>query len=88
MRVTKGSLDITKRVREKGLYVFQGSAVIDDTMVVMEPRQTFLVSFWHKRLAQVSDKRLKDLSKMRLFESYKLGNLEFVIIVSIVKPRE
>lgn len=67
LKVTKGSLLYLRGIRERGLYVLQGSTLIGDVAAVTKPQETSLASLWHKRLVHVSDKDLKKLSKQGLF---------------------
>lgn len=49
LKVTKGLLVVMKGIRDKSLYMLQGSIVIGDTSVVTESKESYLVSLWHRR---------------------------------------
>ncbi|XP_047313773.1 uncharacterized mitochondrial protein AtMg00300-like [Impatiens glandulifera] len=66
-----------RSVREKSFYVFQDNTLVGDMKVVEEPRDVLPTSLWHKRLGYMSERCLKELSKIDYFGKEKLDDLEF-----------
>lgn len=62
MEIYKGSLLKLKGTLQNGLYVHQGSIEIEyvDNVTNLSAQQTIL---WHKRLAQISERGILELSK-------------------------
>ncbi|KAL5544596.1 hypothetical protein UlMin_008380 [Ulmus minor] len=77
LKVSKGSLVVMKGVKDKSLYLLQGSTVIGMAATVTELGKNSSVSLWHKRLGHVSERGLHELEKQGLFGSEKLGGLDF-----------
>ncbi|KAL5555285.1 hypothetical protein UlMin_037521 [Ulmus minor] len=77
LKVSKGSLVVMKGVKDKSLYLLQGSTGIGMAATVTEPGKNFSVSLWHKWLGHVSERGLHERGKQGLFGIEKLGGLDF-----------
>ena len=77
LKVSKGLLVVMKGVKDKSLYLLQGSTVIGMAATVAELGKNSSVSLWHKWLGHVSERGLHELEKQGLFGSEKLGGLDF-----------
>ncbi|KAL5562397.1 hypothetical protein UlMin_032144 [Ulmus minor] len=85
LKVSKGSLVVMKGVKDRSLYLLQGSTVIGMAATVMESGKNSLASLWHKRLGHVSERGMHELEKQGLFGSDKLGGLDFCEHCVLVK---
>ena len=61
---------------ENGLYVLQGSTVIESVSAVEENVDSKCL-LWHKRLRHVTERGLNELSKQGLLNGEKIGKLPF-----------
>ena len=60
-KISRGSLAIMKGLKKNGLYVLQGSTIIDEAAVI--PNIQDKTNLLHKRLGRISEKVLEVLSK-------------------------
>ncbi|KAL5540237.1 hypothetical protein UlMin_044477 [Ulmus minor] len=77
LKVSKGLLVVMKGVKDRSLYLLQGSTVIGMAVTVLESGKNSLASLWHKRFGHVSERGMHELEKQGLFGSDKLGGLDF-----------
>ena len=81
LKVSKGSLVVMKGVKDRSLYLLQGSTVIGMATTMMELGKNSLAILWHKRLGHVSERGMHEIEKQGLFGCNKIGGLDFVSIV-------
>jgi len=76
MRISHGALVIAKGSKIHGLYILEGSIVIDHASVASVDTLD-IIKLWHLRLGHVSERGLVELAKQGLLGNEILNKLDF-----------
>lgn len=76
MKISKGSMSVMTDSLKNGLYTLNGSFAVCAANVAPTETENE-ISIWHKRLAHVSERGLKELQKQGMLGNTNAVNLPF-----------